>query len=178
MKDNLGTERKTEGTNNSFLNIEHWQVISIYLVIYDIVAVTMSYFLALWFRFDCSYSLIWPEYLEAWKLFALPYAVICVVVFTLCRLYRSIWRFASYTELTRVILATVITCGLHTILITAFLDRMPISYYLMGMAFQFLAVLGIRFSYRFVLLMRARNKKGRKVDNVMLIGMSNIIRVT
>ena len=39
---------------------EHWQVIALYLIIYDIIAVNAAYFLALWFRVDCTYSRI-PE---------------------------------------------------------------------------------------------------------------------
>lgn len=52
--------------------------------------------------------------------------------------------------------------------------RMPVSYYLFGALIQFMLVLGIRFSYRFVLLEReARFSKGSKQERVMLIGAGN-----
>ena len=38
--------------------IEHWNLISLLLVAYDIIAVTAAYFAALWFRFDCMVSAI------------------------------------------------------------------------------------------------------------------------
>lgn len=36
--------------------LEHWQVIALFLVLYDVIAVNAAYFLGLWFRFDCTYS--------------------------------------------------------------------------------------------------------------------------
>ena len=93
--------------------IEHWQVISLYLLIYDIIAVNLAYLLALWFRFDCRFSLIPEVYLKAWIQFAPFYTVLCLAVFTVLKLYRSLWRFAGYSELLRVTVATVLTGFLH-----------------------------------------------------------------
>ncbi|MBR6747803.1 MAG: M20/M25/M40 family metallo-hydrolase, partial [Clostridia bacterium] len=44
------------GKKNSHRRIEHWHIIALLLGIYDLVAVNVSYFLALWFRFDCRFS--------------------------------------------------------------------------------------------------------------------------
>ena len=43
--------------------LEHWQIIALLLMAYDFVVVNLSYFLALWIRFDCKYSAIKKEYL-------------------------------------------------------------------------------------------------------------------
>ena len=48
----------------------NWQVTDIGLLFYDIGAVNGSFFLALWLRFDCQYSLIPGYYLEAFFKFA------------------------------------------------------------------------------------------------------------
>ena len=149
--------------------LEHWHIITIYLMIYDVVAVNLSYFLALWLRFDCRYTLIEKKYLINFAKFAPIYTVICIVVFLLLKLYRSIWRFASFNELVRVIIATAVTGILHTVLITAIFGRMPISYYLFGTIIQFILVLGVRFAYRFFLTLKSETRSGRKT-NVMLIG--------
>lgn len=151
----------------------HWQKISIYLMIYDFVAVCLAYFVGLWLRFDCRYSMIPEEYLTPYMQFTLFYAVICVVVFHFLKLYNSIWRFASYNELSRVIWSSVITAILHTILITVFLKRMPISYYLFGAVIQFVLILAVRFSYRFILLEREKRtlySRKENTKNVMVIG--------
>lgn len=143
------------------------------LALYDMLAVSAAYFLALWFRFDCQFSAIDEQYLIAWAKFAPIYALVCLVVFLFSKLYRSIWRFASYSELAHGLLASVITAILHVVGITALFQRMPISYYLIGPVLQFILVIGARFSYRFLLLLemgRGQTGKGGKVHRVMLIG--------
>ena len=154
---------------NSERRIQHSQWITLYLIIYDIFAVSFSYFGALWLRFDLRFSMIPEAYLHSWLTFAGVYAVVCIIVFWLFRLYRSIWRFASFKELQRIILATFVTTVLHTVAITLFILRMPISYYIMGAFLQFVMLTGIRFAYRFVLLLRHRNSEA-DTDNCMLIG--------
>lgn len=153
--------------------IEHWKIIAIYLIIYDFFAVNGAYFLALWLRFDLKFTMIPKEYLYSWLKFVPVYTVFCFVVFWLLHLYRSMWRFASYNELARVSMASVITTIFHVVAITVFVKRMPISYYMMGAVLQFALVLGIRFSYRFILLERSKRAEwGSKkpVSRVMLIG--------
>ncbi len=167
---------------NKVLHLEHWQIVSLYLVLYDILAVTAAYFLALWLRFDCSFSQIPQLYLQSYLHFAPIYAVVCILAFWRMRLYNSIWRFASFNELARITAATALTCTLHVIgtlvLCSCFgeehFQRMPISYYLVGTIFQFLLLVGVRFSYRFILLLRgiARNPQdsGEYVSRVLLVG--------
>lgn len=70
----------------------------------------------------------------------------------------------------RVILATIVTGCIHIIVVTICVLRMPISYYMIGITIQFILTLGIRFSYRFVLLLRGRSNKSDKEKKVMLIG--------
>ena len=150
--------------------IEHWQVISILLMFYDFITVIFSYFLALWIRFDCRISLIEHQYLKEYYNSIVFYAIFCVVIFYFARLYKSIWRFASYSELLRVISATLITSIIHIIIMSFNVYRMPVSYYLIGTASQFCFTLEIRFSYRFILLLRSKKYANNKVKKVMLIG--------
>lgn len=159
--------------NRKVKKILHWQKIGIYLAVYDLIAVCMAYFLALWVRFDCRYSMIPEVYLSAYLTFIPFYAAACVVIFFFLRLYNTIWRFASYKELSRVIVSSIITTIIHAIGITVFLKRMPVSYYLFGAMLQFIFVLGVRFSYRFILLERGKRAayvKNQEAKRVMLIG--------
>ena len=66
----------------------------------------------------------------------LLYAGFCVVLFWFMRLYKSIWRFASYTELLRVSVATAISGIVYILVLTVFVQRMPVSYYLIGIAYD------------------------------------------
>ena len=154
--------------------IDHWKIIALYLVIYDIFTINLSYFLALWLRFDTRFSQIPEDYLRSFCVFAPFYTIICIAIFWRLRLYNSIWRFASYDELIRNIIASVVTSFIHIIGITVFVRRMPISYYFIGMVLQFGFTVGIRFSYRFVLLLRGKVATSSAEDTrVMLIGAGN-----
>ena len=140
--------------------LQHWQVIAVILACYDIFAVNFSYFFALLLRFDFRYSAIPANYYSIWLNFAPFYTVICILVFLKLNLYRSVWRFASYSELLRSILASGITALVQIVGTLAFFGRMPISYYIVGTVFQFGMILGIRFSYRFILLLRESTHRG------------------
>ena len=136
--------------------LEHWQKISLGMALYDVIVVNLSYAFALWLRFDLRYSSIPPIFINTWLRFVPIYTVVCLAVFWFMKLYQSIWRFASYTELYRVIKATFITVAFHAAAITLMFQRFPISYFIIGALLQFFMVLGIRFSYRFYLLLRSK----------------------
>lgn len=150
--------------------IEHWQVVRLLLMVYDFIAVIVSFGIALWLRFDCKVTSVEPQYLTNYTKTIIIYALFCLVVFWFLRLYKSIWRFASYSELMRVILATVVTGVIYTGSLLIFNLHMPVSYYVIGITVQFIATLGIRFFYRFVLLLRGRTNNEVQKKNVMIVG--------
>nr|WP_298477607.1 nucleoside-diphosphate sugar epimerase/dehydratase [uncultured Oribacterium sp.] len=161
-------ERKEEKKREGF-QLEHWHIIAGLLMVYDALSLAFSYFIALWLRFDLRYTTIDYPYLEAWKHFLPLYILFSLVVFWYLKLYKSIWRFASYSELLRVSVATIISALFHTVGITLLYIRMPISYYFIGALLQYVAVLGIRFSYRFILLIRKIRVK-QVNSRIMVIG--------
>lgn len=176
-KETMKNERKQpikENILGRFVNrLHHWQLISAGLVVYDALALAASFFLALWFRFDCRFSMIPEDYLEPYYHFIPIYVVFALIIFWKIHLYNSIWRFASYDELLRVATATVITFVFHCVAITMLFKRMPLSYYIFGIIFQFVLTLGIRFSYRFVLLERSRRTTSvqqARAKKVMIVG--------
>ncbi|MBO4411748.1 MAG: polysaccharide biosynthesis protein [Lachnospiraceae bacterium] len=151
--------------------LQHWQIIAVFLGLYDLIVVAGAWFLALWIRFDFRFSSIPANMLDAYIKFIPFYMVACLLIFWVFRLYRSVWRFASYTELIRVTLASILTIALHISGITVFLRRMPITYYVLGAVFQYVFVLGIRFMYRLLLLLRGRQKEPKAEKTpVMLVG--------
>ena len=52
-----------------YKKIEHWRMISLGLGIYDFLAVEAAFFLGLWLRFDCRFSMIPDHYLESYILY-------------------------------------------------------------------------------------------------------------
>lgn len=150
--------------------IEHWEVVTGILMVYDFIAICFSYLLALLVRFDFKFSSIESQYLQGCYKSVVFYAIFCVILFWFLKLYRSIWRFASYSELLRVILATAISGLIYPLIMNLFVGGMPASYYVIGVVCQFCFTLGVRFSYRFILLLRSRTSKKASETNVMLIG--------
>ena len=151
--------------------VEHWHLMAICLMICDVISVCLSYFLALWVRYDCVYSNI-PKYNRvAFSLFILPYALVAILLFWKFRMYRGMWRYASQNELINTFCGSITASLLHTIAITLIFDRFPLSYYLWGAGTQFVLLLIPRFTYRLLLYFKvAAYKNAGIVDRVMLIG--------
>ena len=84
--------------------IEHWQAISALLIVYDYIATVGAYFIALWIRFDGLFAGIPKAYLNPFYTFIFPFAALCIVIFHFFHLYRSMWRYASFTEMARSLL--------------------------------------------------------------------------
>lgn len=169
------SENNNEKTNNLLRphkRIEHWHKVAFFMALYDVVAVNAAYFAALWLRFDLKYSTIPDKYLESYIHFAPIYSVLCIAVFLGFKLYKSIWRFASYNELIQLFLANLVTSIIQMLGITYIFERMPFSYYIWGTMLQFILMIAIRFSYRFVLLERSRVRRAElgPEGRVMIIG--------
>lgn len=149
--------------------IQHWHWVSALLILYDLCASALSYMAALWLRFDCVYSHIPKEYIQT-MLRSMPwFLALCLAVFFLLRLYNSIWRFAGFSELLRCVAAITVVNSVYVIGILRFAGNMPASYFIFGTLFQFIALMGVRFSYRVMLLIRSRIPM-TDVKRAMLIG--------
>ena len=154
--------------------IEHWQIVSAMLMIYDFIAVCAAYFMALWLRFDGLVQGIPRKYLEPYYAFIIPYAIICIPVFIGFRMYNSMWRYASYPEFVRTFFGSLVASILHTIFITVLVYRMPVSYYMIGAGLQFILLVGIRFSFRFYNIIKTRHGvTDEGARRIMLIGAGN-----
>ena len=173
-------EPKVEKRRNRILSLEQLHVKDLFFMLYDMAAVTAAYFFALWFRFDCRYTEIPESFLHAWLKFVPIYAVLSVCVFWGCRLYQSIWKYASLSEVKRVICASGILAVLHTAMITLMFGRRPIAYYIIGIGIQFILILSVRFAYRFVSMERRKSQKLTQAvtnNKVMLIGAGDAGRM-
>lgn len=149
----------------------HARKIQLLLVVYDIIAVNLAFLGALWLRYDCKINTVDYVQLHSWLGFTPIYTVLAILVFWCCNLYGSIWRFASYKELLNGIIATAITFVIQCVGITVLFARMPITYYVFGIVFQFFFTVSIRFMYRLILLLRdIRSKNNAAKKRVLLIG--------
>ena len=151
--------------------IPKWVIRAFYLSLYDLITVNFSFFLVLWLHYNLRYSGIPLKQLNAYLSFLPIYSVFVLIVFYFFKLYKSIWKFASFSELNRIILATIITAIFHDITISILFIKMPISYYIIGPLFQFVFTVSVRFIYRFINLERNRIKINENAKyNSLIIG--------
>ena len=153
---------------------KQWVVRAVVLALFDVVFVAVSYFIALMLRFDFIFSHIDANYITGYRRLIIPYCICVVVIFYIFRLYHSIWRFASVSELERMVLAWAIFQLVVLVIYFITKIRMPMSFWAGGAIIGFLLTTSIRFSYRFLRGVRGslEQRQGSVTGNerVMVIG--------
>ena len=139
----------------------------------DAILIAISYFSALWVRFDLDFDKIPPEYLDVYKSIILPWIAISIVVFAVCKLYNMIWSFVGLSELSRMVFAHGILLIIMIVFKYVFNVNMPFSYYFIGYSLSFILTTSLRLSYRlYGIAKRKLSNRGGKLgkENVMIIG--------
>ncbi|MBQ4536028.1 MAG: polysaccharide biosynthesis protein [Lachnospiraceae bacterium] len=143
------------------------------LVILDIMSIVVTSFLAIYVRFDFRFDAIDKRYLVMYENILIYNVAFTLLFFVLWRLYKSVWRYASATELINIVFATSCAAGAQIIFCYATGNRMPRSYYLIYWFLLTVFTCGIRFAYRVLRLINSKRAeligKNQKV-NVMIIG--------
>lgn len=142
----------------------------------DIISILIAYFFSLWLRFDFHFSLIPRNYLHH-LLILFPF--ICattLIVYRSCRLYRSIWRYASISEAYHIIIAYLILG------VALFFEHLiswhvgcevPRSVAVMGYILSLMDCAVIRFGYRlirYVGVNRRIQQPGEDKKRVLIVG--------
>lgn len=157
--------------NKNFLKIPINRIIA--LVLMDIMSIVVASFAALYIRFDFSFSGIPKEYMVCFEHIIPLNLVITLLFFALWKLYKSVWRYASATELLNIVFATTCASVGQVIVSYALGYIMPRSYYVIYWFLLFGLACAIRFSYRILRILNMKRNdllNGSKKVNVMLIG--------
>lgn len=143
------------------------------LILLDIMSIVVASFAALYIRFDFSFEGIPQEYLIKFENIIVYNIILTLLFFALWKLYKSVWRYASATELLNIVFATTCASIAQMILCHILNQKMPRSYYVLYWFLLFGMTTVIRFSYRILRLINSKRAELRvKKDgsNVMLIG--------
>lgn len=155
---------------------------TILIAFWDILCVMASTYLALLVRFDFSVQDISHKYLDR-ALIAMGFAVvITIIIFWVWRLYKSVWRYASASELLRLV-GAVGCCCISEILIFFIMEKvmgindnqnfMPRSFIFFYGFFLLGGTALIRFGYRIIRIFGQQKQKvlhGKDMQKCMIIG--------
>lgn len=153
------------------------------LVVFDIAAVNLAYFIALVVRFyvHSEFNELALRYVPAYLHFAPFYTVGCLVIFYFFKMYNSRWRYAGLGDLNRIIYANLLTFLLQVLGSMLFVMRMPVTYYCIGAIVQFTLIAAIRFAPRIILVESERakslNRRDDAIVNVMVVGVGETSHV-
>lgn len=133
------------------------------LVLLDALIMNGSYYLALLIRFYFGGSFrtekVGELYLPAFQKFWPWYTVLAIVIFALWGLYSRKWKNAGLREFNRLLAANLCTVVVMVAGTLLFVERMPVTYYVIGAILQLAFTALIRFAYRFWILEKARLTK-------------------
>lgn len=152
-------------------DIKRYERIAV-IVILDFITIYLSFLFALWIRYDLSINSIESQIL----LFALKcvpiWAICSIIVFYFFKLYNSIWSFVSGDEVFKVVEAYAILLIIAVVLYFSGIIVMPRSVMVIGFILSFICTIALRFSYRFLRLIRNRfaDEADENKVNVMVIG--------
>lgn len=143
------------------------------IMILDVLAIMISFFLGLWFRADFSFENIREVHMAGYLSAIGPWCAITIVVFLCFKLYSSIWAFVSTPEVFRIVGAYGVLAVIGILIFDFDGQMMPRSSMVVGFILSFVSTVFIRFSYRMWLtalrkFSRAAHATGMR--NVMLIG--------
>ena len=138
------------------------------LVILDIVCINMCSLITMLTRYDFKYQSIPTEYvINALKYAPINTAVILILL-VIFRLYRSVWTYASVDEFFYIIGTTATNMILQFVGMNILGWKMPVAYYPIYAVFFMMGMIGLRFGYRFMRMMRRTSDKS--ATNVMIVG--------
>lgn len=158
-----------------------WLFLRLSMVLFDIVAVNTSFYLALVTRFYVAneFHAVAGKYLAAFGVFAPYYTVFCLIVFAACKLYNGMWKYAGLNDMNRILVANILCTAFQVAGTLLFVRRMPITYYCIGAALQFCLIAGSRFSARIISFEANKFSKAQNSAylNVVIVGSGECTRI-
>ena len=143
----------------------------------DILLVNGAVLLALLMRFEVTIESIPGEYIYKYEQFMVPFTLIALLVFWFCRVYHSLWEYASITELYKIVEACTFVELIHVSVTMLLGLGLPRSCYFMTWTFLVVFISASRFAYRFIRTGLNRYRTNEDDIRIMIIGAGNATNV-
>ncbi len=144
------------------------------LIIYDIISIVLSSYLAIVARYEFHMDAIPQYFLHPIEMFLPINIALTLFIFYMFRLYSSLWAFAGETELQNIVISCILSALVEGIGLQFFKaashQAVPNSYYLFYLFFLVTCIFASRFSYRFFRSLKHKQKNKKNRISVMVIG--------
>ena len=145
----------------------------ILLIVMDLFSALLASVLSLYVRYDFRFMDVPREFWEAILDIYLFNIIVTVSVFYIFRLYNSVWRYASDTELVNNGIAVILCAVMQPVMCWVEGVKLPASYPFYYGFFLMIFTCGMRFSYRILRVLQSHrlNHSGRSQRvNCMIVG--------
>lgn len=133
----------------------------------DIISLALCSFLSIALRFDFN---IPKNYIDNICEYIFLDAIIMITILSIFKVYKSMWVYASITELINIIFGCTFFVGIEYTYKCLFDIRMPKSYFLIKLVLLYIFISAIRFSYRIARVLKEHYKVKSGYQNTMIIG--------
>ena len=137
------------------------------LVVVDIVSILIASYGSLFLRFNGTIDMVYLKHVNKIILFVI---LVDLVIFTFKKLYHSLWRYASITEMKNIVIAMILVSLVNVGIYELTGNALPRSCYFIYFLLITMCVGGSRFAYRFIRLYMNKGKSRRNLERVMIIG--------
>ena len=142
------------------------------IVLMDILATSVAFFLGLWFRYDFVFEDISHYFIEGYLDNIGIWCAITVAMLAVFNLYNCIWVFVGLSEVFRILGAYAVLAVIGVVF-HIYGVALPRSSCIVGLILSCVFTVGIRFSYRMVKTVQMKLNHmthASGIKNVMLIG--------
>lgn len=148
------------------------------IIIYDVLAITLSLYLALLLRFDFGTSAEFNYYIYFFKLSVIPVVLITLLCNKVFNLYSSIWKYASIEELLSIVYSASISNVIFVVysyfvtykLLETNYFRFPYTVHIIYWILSVISLGGIRFVYRIIENNKMKSYTCEEAKNLIIIG--------
>ena len=151
-----------------------------YLIIYDIISVIFSSYIAVLIRYEFHLDTVPEHFLTPINRFLPVNILLTLLIFYIFRLYHSLWAFAGETELQNLVVSCAISALLNSVGLQFFKvseQPVPKSYYFLYMFVLISMMFVSRFSYRFLRSQKHKQQNKKNGISVMVIGVGEAANV-
>lgn len=149
----------------NFLNKKRIRIIM--FIILDVLALTLCSFLALALRLDFHLE---QNYINNIYKYLFTDSLILICIFSIFRLYKSMWSYASINETINII----ISCSIYEIILFLYKQilevNLPRSFYIIELFLLYIFIGAIRYSYRIARVIKDYYHEKSGLTNTMIIG--------